>query len=55
LVAESEAFDYLDAPTQRVTASDIPLPYAAHLEVVCLPAVQDIVNCAERACERPGA
>jgi len=54
LVVESEAFDYLDAPPQRVTAADIPLPYAAHLEVLCLPSVQIIVDCAERTCSRPG-
>jgi len=55
LCVESEMFDYLDAPFQRVTASDIPLPYAAHLEALCLPQVADVVRVAERSCARPGA
>jgi pyruvate dehydrogenase E1 component beta subunit len=37
------AFDYLDAPVQRVTAKDVPLPYAANLERLALPQVADIV------------
>lgn len=54
LCVESEVFDYLDAPPARLTAADIPLPYAAHLEVLCLPAVADIVEIAEKTCSRPG-
>lgn len=37
------AFDYLDAPVLRVTAKDVPLPYAANLEKLALPQVEDIV------------
>ena len=44
------AFDYLDAPLERVTAKDVPLPYAANLEQLALPQVDDIVNAAKRAC-----
>jgi len=54
MCAESEVFDYLDAPPQRVTAADIPLPYAAHLEVLCLPQPKNIADVAERVCARPG-
>ena len=32
LIMESEAFDYLDAPMERVTGADIPMPYAEVLE-----------------------
>ena len=32
-IMESEAFDYLDAPVERVTGADVPTPYAANLEV----------------------
>ncbi len=39
-----KAFDYLDAPPQRVTGKDIPLPYAANLEKACLPQVEDVVS-----------
>ncbi len=42
-----EAFDYLDAPIERVTAKPVPLPYAANLEKASLPSVEDIV-CAVR-------
>jgi pyruvate dehydrogenase E1 component beta subunit len=44
------AFDYLDAPLERVHAKDVPLPYAANLEQLALPQVDDIVNAAKRAC-----
>lgn len=36
-------FDDLDAPIVRVTAKDIPLPYAANLERLSLPQVDDII------------
>ncbi|MBU1347449.1 MAG: pyruvate dehydrogenase complex E1 component subunit beta [Alphaproteobacteria bacterium] len=37
------AFDYLDAPPVRVHQEDVPLPYAANLEVLSLPGVDKIV------------
>lgn len=37
------AFDYLDAPIARVSAKDVPLPYAANLEKLALPTVDDII------------
>jgi pyruvate dehydrogenase E1 component beta subunit len=42
-----QAFDYLDAPVQRVTAKDVPLPYAANLERLALPQTADIVAAAK--------
>lgn len=45
-----EAFDYLDAPVKRVTGKDIPLPYAANLEKLCLPQVPDIVEACKEVC-----
>ena len=39
----SEAFDYLDAPPTRVTGKDVPMPYAANLEKLALPNVDDVV------------
>jgi pyruvate dehydrogenase E1 component beta subunit len=41
------AFDYLDAPVHRITAKDVPLPYAANLERLALPQVADIVTAAK--------
>jgi pyruvate dehydrogenase E1 component beta subunit len=37
LLMESEAFDYLDAPMERVTGTDIPMPYAAGIESMAVP------------------
>ncbi|MSO13227.1 pyruvate dehydrogenase complex E1 component subunit beta [Rickettsiales endosymbiont of Trichoplax sp. H2] len=45
-----KAFDYLDAPVTRVTAKDVPLPYAANLEKIALPSVEEIVNKAKEIC-----
>ena len=39
----SEAFDYLDAPPTRITGKDVPMPYAANLEKLALPNVDEIV------------
>ena len=39
-------FEWLDAPVLRVTAHDVPLPYAPPLEDFVLPQVSDIVNVA---------
>jgi len=39
----ADAFDYLDAPPARVFQKDVPLPYAANLEALSLPGVDDIV------------
>lgn len=45
-----EAFDYLDAPVEVVTAKDVPLPYAVNLEKLALPSTEDIVNAAKKVC-----
>jgi pyruvate dehydrogenase E1 component beta subunit len=45
---ESEAFNYLDAPFERVTGADVPMPYAADLEEAALPQVADVVAAIER-------
>ncbi len=41
------AFDWLDAPVQRVSGADVPMPYAANLEKLALPQVEDIVAAAK--------
>jgi len=41
--AVTEAFDYLDAPPTRVTGKDVPMPYAANLEKLALPSVDDVI------------
>lgn len=42
------AFEWLDAPVLRVTAADVPLPYAPPLEDYVLPQTADIVRAARR-------
>src|SRR6266481_4604693 len=37
------AFDYLDAPVKRVSAADVPMPYAKNLEQLAIPGVDRIV------------
>jgi pyruvate dehydrogenase E1 component beta subunit len=39
-----KAFDYLDAPVARVSAKDVPMPYAANLEKLALPSVAEVVE-----------
>ncbi len=41
---QHRAFDSLDAPIERVTQEDVPLPYAHNLEVASLPNVERIVR-----------
>ncbi|MGT2906302.1 alpha-ketoacid dehydrogenase subunit beta [Streptococcus dentiloxodontae] len=42
MVAESEAFDYLDHPIVRLASEDVPVPYARVLEQAILPDVNKI-------------
>jgi pyruvate dehydrogenase E1 component beta subunit len=43
----THAFDYLDAPVARVNGKDVPMPYAANLEKLALPSVDDVVQAAK--------
>jgi pyruvate dehydrogenase E1 component beta subunit len=43
-IVMEECFDWLDAPLKRVTGKDVPLPYAANLERLAVPQVEDIVT-----------
>jgi len=52
ILMESEAFDYLDAPLERVSCADVPMPYAKSLEMVVQPQVSDVVQVAKRVCAR---
>jgi len=51
-IYESEAFNYLDAPVERVTGADIPMPYAANLETDALPQVHNVINAVQKVCYR---
>ncbi len=45
-------FDYLDAPPLRVHQEDVPMPYAANLEVLSLPSVEKIIKAVKAVCYR---
>jgi pyruvate dehydrogenase E1 component beta subunit len=47
-----ECFDWLDAPVKRVAGKDVPLPYAANLERLAVPQVEDIVAAAREVTYR---
>ena len=51
-IVACEAFDFLDAPPTRVHQVDAPLAYAANLEALALPRVEDIVRAAKAVCYR---
>jgi pyruvate dehydrogenase E1 component beta subunit len=39
-----QAFDYVDAPIQRVAQDEVPLPYNRTLEQMALPQVEDVIQ-----------
>ena len=47
-----EAFDHLDAPPMKITGADVPMPYAANLEKLALPSVEQVVAAAKAVCYR---
>jgi pyruvate dehydrogenase E1 component beta subunit len=42
------AFDELDAPVERVSGEDVPLPYAKELEQSCIPGPEDVEAAARK-------
>jgi len=51
-IVMEECFDWLDAPVKRVAGKDVPLPYAANLERLAVPQVEDIVAAAREVTYR---
>jgi pyruvate dehydrogenase E1 component beta subunit len=51
-IVVEHCFDWLDAPPKRVTGKDVPLPYAANLERLAMPQVEDIVAAAREVTYR---
>ncbi|MBX5450008.1 alpha-ketoacid dehydrogenase subunit beta [Thermogemmatispora sp.] len=45
---QEEAFDYLDAPIQRVAGAEVPLPYSKPLEQAALPSARQLVEAVDR-------
>lgn len=53
-VVMEEGFDYLDAPIERITVADVPMPYSRALEELAIPQAENIVNACRRVTARPG-
>ena len=51
-IMETDAFDYLDAPLERITGADVPMPYSVSIERLAVPQVENIVNGVLKACYR---
>lgn len=47
-IMESEAFDYLDAPVERVTGCEVPTPYAKELEDFAFPDVEVVMRASRK-------
>jgi pyruvate dehydrogenase E1 component beta subunit len=45
-----DAFDYLDAPPTKVSGKDVPMPYAANLEKLALPTVDELIEAVKAVC-----
>ena len=48
---QSQAFDDLDAPVQRVTGADVPMPYSKRMEQAAIPHEEHVVQAALAALE----
>ena len=40
----------MDAPVTRVAGADVPMPYAANLEQLAIPQIDEIVHAAKKVC-----
>jgi pyruvate/2-oxoglutarate/acetoin dehydrogenase E1 component len=49
---QEQAFDYLDAPIQRVTGADVPMPYSKRLEQAAIPHEEHVIKAAMATLER---
>lgn len=49
---QEHAFDYLDAPVERVSGAEVPAPYARNLEIAAFPNEDDVINAVHRVLYR---
>ena len=50
-LVQEQAFDHLDAPIQRVTGADVPMPYSKRLEQSAIPHAEHLVSAARATTE----
>ncbi|WP_273887893.1 alpha-ketoacid dehydrogenase subunit beta [Rubrobacter naiadicus] len=48
-IIQEKAFDYLDAPVERVSGAETPAPYARNLELLAFPSEKEVANAARWA------
>jgi pyruvate dehydrogenase E1 component beta subunit len=51
-IIQEQAFDYLDAPVERVSGAEVPAPYARNLELAAFPSDEDIIKAVRRSLYR---
>lgn len=51
-IIQEQAFDYLDAPVERVSGAEAPAPYARNLEIAAFPSEQDVIDAVRRVAYR---
>jgi len=44
------AFDHLDAPIERLSHLDVPMPYAKTLEAEIIPSPENVVEAVKKVC-----
>ena len=44
ILMETEAFDYLDAPMERISGAEVPMPYSWAIEGMAVPQVENIIS-----------
>ncbi len=49
---QEHAFDYLDAPVERVSGAEVPAPYARNLEIAAFPSEDNIIDAVNRVLYR---
>ncbi len=49
---QEHAFDYLDAPVERVSGAEVPAPYARNLEIAAFPGEDDVIDAVQRVLYR---
>ncbi len=45
---QEHAFDYLDAPVERISGAEVPAPYARNLEIAAFPGEASVVDAVQR-------
>jgi pyruvate dehydrogenase E1 component subunit beta len=48
---QGQAFDYLDAPVERVTGADVHMPYSKRMEQAAIPHAENVVSAALQTLE----